>query len=192
MSFGIPDPQPSADRQPPAFGRGVRLGVDVGTVRVGLAASDPDGILASPVRTLTRDPKKNFDVRLVAREALERGAVQVFVGLPRGLSGSESGSAALARSFAGLLADRLAMDGSGCEVRLVDERFSTVEAHRNLRSAGLSTRDHRKVVDQVAAVGILEHALNLLKSGRGETGELVPPAAEHGGGIRRDDPNRSA
>ncbi|WP_052207020.1 Holliday junction resolvase RuvX [Sinomonas humi] len=186
MSLGTPDPQT------PAFRRGVRLGVDVGMVRVGLAACDPDGILASPVRTLARDPKSNHDIGLVAHEAVERGAIQVFVGLPRRLNGSESASAEMARSFAGLLADRLAADGSACEVRLVDERFSTVEAHRNLRSAGLSTRDHRKVVDQVAAVGILEHALNLLKGSRGETGELVPPGAEHGGGIRRDDPNRSA
>lgn len=186
MSLGSPE------QQPPAFRRGVRLGVDVGTVRVGLAACDPDGILASPVRTLDRDTKKNQDIRAVAREALERAAVQVFVGLPRGLSGRESASAAMARNFAALLADRLAANGSECEVRLVDERFTTVEAHRSLRSAGLSTRDHRRVVDQVAAVGILEHALNLLKRSHGETGELVPPAAEHGGGIRRDDPNRSA
>lgn len=185
----IPD---TSESQPPAFRRGVRLGVDVGTVRVGLAACDPDGILASPVRTLARDAKKHYDVRVVAREAAERDAVQVFVGLPRTLSGAESGSATMARDFARLLADRLAADGSECEVRLVDERFTTVEAHRSLRSAGLTSRDHRKVVDQVAAVGILEHALNLLKGSYGETGELVPPTAEHGGGIRPDDPNRSA
>ncbi|NUP73633.1 MAG: Holliday junction resolvase RuvX [Sinomonas sp.] len=175
----------------PGFRRGVRLGVDVGSVRVGLAACDADGILASPVGTLERDPKKNRDVRLVAREALERGAVQVFVGLPRSLNGSETASAGMARAFAGLLADALATEGMACEVRLVDERFTTVEAHRSLRSAGLSTKDHRKVVDQVAAVGILEHALNLLKRGAADSGELVLPAAEHGGGIRRDDPNRS-
>jgi putative Holliday junction resolvase len=176
----------------PAFRRGVRLAVDVGSVRVGLAACDPDGILPSPVRTLTRDKKKNHDVRIVAREAAERDAVQVFVGLPRGLSGVESASAEMARAFAVLLADRLAVEGVSCEVRLIDERFTTVEAHRSLRSAGLSTREHRKVVDQVAAVGILEHALNLLKRSDGEAGELVPPSAESGGGIRRDDPNRSA
>ncbi|WP_422933194.1 Holliday junction resolvase RuvX [Sinomonas sp. P47F7] len=181
---------PTPDQEA-GFPRGVRLGVDVGSVRVGLAASDPDGILASPVRTLDRDAKKNRDVRLVVREALERGAVQVFVGLPRSLSGAESASAAMARAFAGLLATALADSGAECEVRLVDERFTTVEAHRNLRSAGLSTRDHRRVVDQVAAVGILEQALNLLKRGAGAVGELVPPAAERGGGIRRDDPNRS-
>ena len=177
--------------QKAGFRRGVRLGVDVGSVRVGLAACDADGILASPVATLDRDAKTNHDVRLVVDEALERGAVQVFVGLPRSLNGAETASAAMARAFAGILADALATGGAECEVRLVDERFSTVEAHRNLRSAGLSTRDHRKVVDQVAAVGILEHALSLLKSGVGTVGELVPPAAERGGGIRRDDPNRS-
>lgn len=181
-----------SDREGPAFRRGVRLGVDVGTVRVGLAACDPDGILASPLRTLTRDKKRNYDVRVVAREAAERNAVEVFVGLPRTLSGAESASAEMARTFAGLLADRLADDGVACDVRLVDERFTTVEAHRSLSSAGLATKDHRKVVDQVAAVGILEHALSLLKRASGEAGELVPPAAERGGGIRRDDPNRSA
>lgn len=181
-----------SDQTTPEFRRGVRLGIDVGTVRVGLAASDPDGILPSPVRTLARDTKKNYDVRMVVREAADRNAVQAFVGLPRSLSGAETASAEMARAFASLLADRLADEGVRCEVRLIDERFTTVEAHRNLRSAGLSTRDHRKVVDQVAAVGILEHALNLLKRSGGEAGELVPPAAESGAGTRRDNPNRSA
>ncbi|MDQ4501145.1 Holliday junction resolvase RuvX [Sinomonas sp. ASV322] len=185
MTTSVPDGQSSG------FSRGVRLGVDVGAVRVGLAACDPDGILASPVRTLERDAKKNRDIRLITREAEERNAVQIFVGLPRTLKGAETASAEFARGFAGRLADSLARAGIACEVRLVDERLTTVEAHRSLRSAGLSTRDHRRVVDQVAAVGILEHALTMLRRGHDNVGELVPPTAEDRGGIRRDDPNRS-
>ncbi|WP_255405680.1 MULTISPECIES: Holliday junction resolvase RuvX [Sinomonas] len=168
------------------FRRGVRLGVDVGTVRVGVAVCDADGILPTPLKTLARDPKRNSDIKVLVREVLERGAVEVYVGLPRTLAGGETASAALARGVAELLADRLADAGAGCEVRLVDERFSTVEAHRTLHAAGLDSREHRRVVDQVAAVGILQHALDLLR-GRGEAGTAVMARSPRNGEIRGDD-----
>ncbi len=152
---------------------GPKLGVDVGRVRVGLAGSDRDGLLATPVRTLSRDAKKNSDVRVLVQEARDRGAVEVFVGLPKNLSGRESESAEMAREYAQLLADALEAAGLDLPVRLIDERLSTVSAHRSLREAGLSTRDHRKVVDQVAAVEILQHAIDMQRSLGRDVGEQV-------------------
>jgi putative Holliday junction resolvase len=152
---------------------GPKLGVDVGRVRVGLAGSDRDGLLATPIRTLSRDAKKNSDVRILVQEARERGSVEVFVGLPKNLGGHEAESADMARSYAQLLADALAREGIDAPVRLIDERLSTVSAHRSLRQAGLSTRDHRKVVDQVAAVEILQHAIDMQRSLGRDVGDQV-------------------
>ncbi|HEY8293947.1 MAG TPA: Holliday junction resolvase RuvX [Micrococcaceae bacterium] len=163
------------------FPRGVKLGVDVGTVRVGLASCDPDGILATPVRTLSRDAKKNSDVRVLLREAAERSAVEIFVGLPRTLKGEEKASAEMAREYAGLLVRALDEAGMDVPVRLVDERLSTVSAHQSLHAAGMSSRDHRRVVDQVAAAGILQHAIDMEKSLQSTVGTLVPgPRAVQG------------
>ncbi len=155
------------------FPRGVKLGVDVGTVRVGLAACDPDGILATPVRTLSRDAKKNSDIRVLVREAAERAAVEIFVGLPRTLKGAEKASAEMARDYARLLVDALAAAGMDIPVRLIDERLSTVSAHQSLHAAGMSSRDHRRVVDQVAAAGILQHAIDMEKSLQTTVGSRV-------------------
>ena len=161
--------------------RGVRLGVDVGSVRVGLAACDPDGMVASPVRTLARDSKGAADIDEIAVEVTERGAVEVVVGLPRSLSGAEGAAAATARDYAVRLARRVAP----VPVRLVDERLSTVGAHRALHDAGLGGRKHRKVIDQVAAVLVLQTALDAEKSSGRAPGSLVDsgplsgaPAAE--------------
>lgn len=170
--------QDNAERASAGFPRGPKLGVDVGTVRVGLAACDPDGILASPVKTLRRDTKKNSDIGVLVRTAAELGAVEVFVGLPRTLSGKEGASAEMATDYAQELADRLARSGSAAEVRLVDERLTTVSAHRSLHQAGLSSREHRKVVDQVAAVSILQHAIDTQKARGTDVGRQVTPASE--------------
>lgn len=156
-----------------SYPRGVKLGIDVGMVRVGLACCDPDGILATPVRTLSRDAKKNSDVRIVVKDAMERGAVEIFVGLPRTLKGAEKASAEMARSYANILVEALAAAGLELPVRLIDERLSTVSAHQALHEAGLSSREHRKVVDQVAAVGILQHAIDMQKARNTTVGELV-------------------
>ncbi|XKH56399.1 Holliday junction resolvase RuvX [Citricoccus nitrophenolicus] len=162
-----------------ALQRGVRLGVDVGKARVGLAASDPDGILATPVKTLRRDLKKGFDRRLIVREALERAAVVVYVGYPVNMQGRSTESTEDAHRYAQDLAAELLAAGSPARVQLVDERLSTVTAHRQLHEAGLGSRTHREVVDQVAAVQILEQALNMQQSLQRDAGRpVLVPAPE--------------
>ncbi|MFJ6002367.1 Holliday junction resolvase RuvX [Arthrobacter sp. NPDC092385] len=157
-----------------AYPHGPKLGVDVGQVRVGLAGCDRDGLLATPIRTLKRDPRRNSDVRILVREAMERGAVQIVVGLPRNLSGREGASAEMARDYAALIVEELLRQSQQVPVRLVDERLSTVSAHRSLHAAGLSSREHRKVVDQVAAVEILQHAIDMQRSRGRDVGDPVP------------------
>jgi putative Holliday junction resolvase len=131
--------------------RGVVIGVDVGSVRVGVAASDPGGILATPVATLPRDGALDALVALVA----EREAVEVVVGHPRHLSGAAGASARDAESFADSLRERVDVP-----VTLVDERLTTVTAQRALRRSGIKAKDQRAVVDQAAAVAILQSALD--------------------------------
>ncbi len=98
------------------------------------------------------------------REVAEREAIDVYVGLPRSLSGAEGRAAGLAREYAGQLAARLRAAGSPVAVRLVDERLSTVAAHRSLRDAGMAGRKQRAVVDQAAAVVLLQAALDAERS----------------------------
>lgn len=138
-------------------GRGRRNGVDVGTVRIGVAGCDPDGILATPIQTLRRDGKHlGRLVRLVA----EQQAVEVIVGLPRTLADRVGSSARDAVELADALAGRIAP----VPVRLADERLTTVGAHRALREAGVRGRNQRAVVDQVAAVAILQGWLDQRRS----------------------------
>lgn len=152
---------------------GVRVGVDVGTVRVGVALSDPSGVLATPHATLARrwpdgDPGAD-DVSEIVALCRERVALEVVVGLPRTLSGSEGPAAAAARTYAAELARRLSPVG----VRLVDERLTSVDAHRALRDSGVSGRRQRAVVDQAAAVLILQAALDEERSAGRPPGEPV-------------------
>ncbi|WP_400158967.1 Holliday junction resolvase RuvX [Arthrobacter sp. BPSS-3] len=172
---------------PGGYLRGVKLGVDVGTVRVGVAVCDPDGILATPLRTLKRDSKKASDVKILVREALEREVVEIFVGLPRTMKGEEHASATMASDYAKLLVSTLRAADADIPVWLVDERLSTVSAHRDLHQAGMSSRDHRKVVDQVAAAGILQHAIDMQKARGTEVGRRVsadPQPGPTGGGAQ--------
>jgi len=149
---------------------GVRLGVDVGSVRVGVAASDPSGALAAPVATIARDlSDAGTDQHELSILAGERGAIEIVVGLPRSLSGEEGEAARLARAYATDLA-RLVMP---TPVRLVDERLTTVESHRQLRESGRSGRSRRAVVDQAAAVLILQCALDAERMSGRAPGELV-------------------
>ena len=153
--------------------RGVRLGVDVGSVRVGVALSDPDGILATPVATVARTAEGepaagDADVEQIAALVLEHEAVGVVVGLPRSLSGDEGPAAARARKYAAVVAARIAP----VWVRLVDERLTSVDAHRTLRESGVAGRRQRAVVDQAAAVLILQAALD------GERGTGAPPGEQ--------------
>ncbi|MDQ0869271.1 putative Holliday junction resolvase [Arthrobacter sp. V1I9] len=153
--------------------QGIKLGVDVGTVRVGVAICDRDSILATPYKTLDRNAKKNSDVRVIANLVEELGAVQVIVGLPRTMKGEEHASAKMATEYAELLAAELSARALAVPVNLVDERLSSVTAHRNLHEAGMSSRNHRKVVDQVAAAGILQHALDMQKARGADVGRRV-------------------
>lgn len=130
---------------------GVVLAVDVGTVRVGVAASDPHRILASPVETVPAPGHAR-----VAALAAEREAVLVVVGLPTSLSGrSVSASADMARAYVKVLAPLVAP----APVQLVDERLTTVTATAALRAAGRSGKRARAVVDQAAAVALLQTVL---------------------------------
>jgi putative Holliday junction resolvase len=149
---------------------GVRLGLDVGTVRIGMAASDPEGRLAFPVATVPRGPRAASDV---ARIASERAAAVIYVGLPLTLAGKEGPSALDARAFAAEVAER-----TGLVVRLIDERLSTVSASRALREAGKSSRSQRSIVDQQAAVVILGNALDTEKAG---TTDSVTEVVTHKG-----------
>jgi putative Holliday junction resolvase len=145
-SHRLPD-RPGADDP----GRGRRLGVDVGTVRIGVACSDPDGILATPVETVRRERSGKHIRRLIALVA-EQESVEVVVGLPRTLADRTGPSALDAIELAGELARRIAP----IPVRLADERLTTVSAQRSLREAGVPAKGQRKVIDQAAAVAILQ------------------------------------
>lgn len=131
---------------------GRRLGVDVGSVRVGVALSDPAGILASPMVTLARDTRGERDLARLAELVLEHDVVEVIVGLPLHLSGREGASAHDASDYA----ERLRRRVEPVPVRLVDERLSTVSASRSLREQGLRQQDQRMIVDQAAAAYILQ------------------------------------
>lgn len=146
---------------------GVRLGIDVGKVRIGVASSDPHGMLATPVATVQRG---DGDVERILVEAAERAAIEIVVGLPLALSGGDSASTQDARDFATRVARATTVP-----VRLVDERLSTVSAHRAMRATGRSTRKSRPVIDQVAAVIILQHALDAERSGGTPPGAAVEP-----------------
>ena len=140
------------DRPPERWTDGVRIGVDVGTVRVGVAASDPGGVLASPLATLARDPRGAADLDRLARLVADREAVEVVVGLPRSLSGKSGPAARSAREYAEALASRI----HPVPVRLSDERLTTVAATRRLAEGGIRGRKGRQVVDRSAAVLILQ------------------------------------
>ena len=140
--------------------RGVRVGVDVGTVRVGVARCDPDGIITMPVETLARADDWS-DVDRLAAIVDEYDAIEVIVGLPRHLRGAEGVSAKGARRYARRIKD-LRPD---VRVAMVDERLSSNQAHQRLRESGVPEREHRGVVDQVAAQIILEQALEAKRIG---------------------------
>jgi putative Holliday junction resolvase len=147
--------------------RGVRLGVDVGTVRVGVAKCDPDGVLATPLITLRRDLNTDSrsvpeDIAQLVRLVETHESVEVVVGLPVTLAGTESHAAAHARAYAQLLAQAIAP----VPVRLADERMSTAVATRRLSERGVRGGRRRAVVDQAAAVEILQGWLDAARRHR--------------------------
>lgn len=131
--------------------KGTRIGVDVGSVRVGVSRSDPDGMMAVPVVTLSREEALSGLVEV----AHEWDPIEIVVGLPLSLSGSDTASTTDAREFAYELAGHVS-----CPVRMIDERLSTVQAAQSLRQAGRSSKTSRHIVDQAAAVILLQHTLD--------------------------------
>jgi putative Holliday junction resolvase len=154
--------------------QGVRVGVDVGKVRIGVARSDPYGMLATPIETVTRG---DGDIARVLEIASETDAMELIVGLPLALSGRITASTDDATAFAGRLAA-----ATNLPVRLVDERLSTVSAQAALRASGRSTRTSRPVIDQVAAVIIVQHALDFERTAGTPPGEIAhPDEGQHNG-----------
>ncbi|ANI39718.1 Holliday junction resolvase RuvX [Mycolicibacterium vaccae] len=152
----------------PDPGRGRRLGVDVGTVRIGVAVSDPDAVLATPVETVRREKRGDRHVRRLVALVGEYDVVEVVVGLPRTLADRAGTSAQDAVDVADTLARRIAP----VPVRLSDERFTTVTAQRALREAGVRSRGQRSVIDQAAAVGILQNWLDQRRAALPAHGEV--------------------
>ncbi len=148
LAGGLPIP-PRPRRQ------GRRLGIDVGSVRVGVAISDPTGTLASPLETVQR-ARDESDLERIAALVAEHEVTEVFVGEPRHLSGASGASAREARAYSRALAGRI----GSVPVHLVDERLSTVSAASSLRANGLDSRQQRGVIDQAAAVVILQAYLD--------------------------------
>ena len=137
-------------------GVGVWIGVDVGTVRVGVARSDPGGVLASPLVTLARDEAGDADIATLADIVRESDATGVVVGLPRTLRDREGPSARMARAYSEALATRI----EPVPVHLLDERLTTVSAERKLRGSSVRGPARRAVIDQLAAVELLQHWLD--------------------------------
>ncbi|MEP9364780.1 Holliday junction resolvase RuvX [Nocardioides sp. CN2-186] len=149
---------------------GVRIGIDPGDARIGVARSDPSGFLASPVETVRRGKGDLARIAaILAAEQAESTVVEVVVGLPRSLSGGEGPSALKVREFAAALVARVAP----VPVRLVDERMTTVSAEAMLRDRGRKGGKRRAVVDQAAAVLILQHALDTERATGAAPGEIV-------------------
>lgn len=148
------------------FRRGVRIGIDVGRARIGVARCDPDGMLAVPVETVKRD---ETSIARIAEIVVEHEPLEVVVGLPVNLQGADTASTADARDFAAELGGRL-----GLPIRLVDERLSTVTAHAALRSSGRTQKNSRSIVDQVAAVVLLQQAIDTEKSTGNPPGATIP------------------
>jgi putative Holliday junction resolvase len=145
---------------------GVRLAVDVGSVRIGVARCDAGALLASPLTVVKRG---RGDLDALAELTQEASAIEVVAGLPTSLSGRDGPAAKSAREFAVALADRVAP----VPVRLVDERFTTTTAHEALRRGGKDSRARRQVVDAAAAAILLQAALDTERGTGYPPGELV-------------------
>jgi putative Holliday junction resolvase len=154
--------------------QGVRVGVDVGTVRIGVARSDLYGMLATPVETVARGAG---DLERILAIAAELDPLELIVGLPLALSGKHTASTTDAIGFA----ERLA-SATDLPVRLVDERLTTVSAQSALRASGRSSKQSRSVIDQVAAVIIVQHALDFERAAGTPPGEIAhPDEGQHNG-----------
>jgi len=137
--------------------RGRRIAFDYGDVRIGVAISDPDSILASPLTTLSNGNPKLFEQ--ISALMTEHDPVAIYVGEPLNLSGESSSSAEKARAFGQILNETFQIP-----VTMIDERLSTVSATTALRDSGVNAKDARSRIDMAAAVAILEHAIRIEKA----------------------------
>ena len=136
--------------------RGRRIAFDYGDARIGVAVSDPDSILSSPLTTLKATDKSL--AKQIAQILAEIEPVAIYVGRPALLSGNDGAATEKALDFVEVLRTITLVP-----IELIDERMSTVSAARNLRDAGRNTRDSKAAIDMAAAVAILEFALELEK-----------------------------
>ena len=136
--------------------RGRRIAFDYGDVRIGVAASDADSIICSPIATLKSSDKSLL--KSITEIFLDIQPVQIFVGRPALMSGKDGAATDKAVAFADLLRGI-----TDVEVIMVDERLSTVSAARNLRESGKNAKASKDSIDMAAAVGILEFAIDLEK-----------------------------
>lgn len=148
-----------------SFRRGVRLAIDWGDVRIGIAACDPEGVLAYPVGAVEAGPS---EIARLLEQVAEFEPLEVLVGLPRSLNGRDGPAAVKARQRAARLAG-----STDVPVRLVDERLTTVTASQRLSAGGKQAKKQRLLIDAAAAAVILEQALAVEHAGDRAPGELV-------------------
>ena len=137
--------------------RGRRIAFDYGDVRIGVAVSDPDSILSSPLTTLKSSNKNLFSEIIAIFEEIE--PVQIFVGKPALLSGNDGSASEKAANFAEKLREITKI-----EIIMIDERMSTISAARNLRDAGKNAKDAKSSIDMAAAVSILDFGIELQRA----------------------------
>lgn len=159
MTSGSPQSDRPGEDDP---GRGRRLGLDVGTVRIGVSLSDPDGILATPLETVDATSGDRNALTRIRSLIDENFIVEVIVGLPVSMRSRRTQSTARAEKYASHLGEDL----DGIPVRLVDERMSTVAATSAMHASGVSEKKGRSRIDQAAAVHILQGWLDARRSYR--------------------------
>jgi putative holliday junction resolvase len=148
--------------------QGKRLGIDVGSVRIGLASCDADGILASPLPALKRSSDNEVLIVEIKNLVAELEIIEVVIGDPISMSGNITSSTSDARQLASEIAAAI-----NVPVRLVDERLTTVSAQAKLRQSGKDTREAKTLIDSASAVEILEHALTTERSTGNAPGVLA-------------------
>jgi putative Holliday junction resolvase len=137
---------------------GRRLAIDVGKVRIGIAASDQHSILASGIETVQRDPDLRTSINRIQEIIGEVQPIEIYIGLPISMQGHSTDSTRDAIEFAKALAG-----SSSIPIRFIDERMTTISAANSLKLSGRSSKSGRKVIDQIAATVILEQALEIEK-----------------------------
>jgi len=136
--------------------RGRRIAFDFGDVRIGVAVSDPDSILSSPLTTLKATDKRL--IQQISQMLSDIQPVAIYVGRPALLSGNDGSATEKAAEFVTLLGTITQVP-----IEMVDERMSTISAARNLRDAGRNAKESKSAIDMAAAVAILEFAIEIEK-----------------------------